>query len=96
MLLPDIAVGDRIRIHRDETRHPSRGTWPQFRGRTGTVVEINLGEYGVVFGKATPRPSGKGYYQTVDAWFQPNEVTPQSRPQALRATLTDENPPEAA
>ena len=37
---------------------PSKGTWPQFRGRTGTVVEINLGEYGVVFGKASPREDG--------------------------------------
>lgn len=48
-------VGDRVRIERDETRHPSRGTWPWFRGKTGTVVEINrdrkrphLTEYGVV------------------------------------------------
>jgi ribosomal protein L21E len=34
-------VGDRVKIQRDETRYPSKGTWPQFRGKTGTVVEIN-------------------------------------------------------
>jgi len=34
-------VADRVRIERDETGHPCKGTWPQFRGRTGTVVEIN-------------------------------------------------------
>lgn len=29
-------IGDRVRIERNETRYPSKGTWPQFRGRTGT------------------------------------------------------------
>jgi ribosomal protein L21E len=43
-------IGDRVRIERDETRYPSKGTWPRFRGKTGTVVEINLGEYGVAIG----------------------------------------------
>jgi hypothetical protein len=58
-------VGDRVRIGRDETRYPSRGTWPQFRGRTGTVIEVNadrkrrhLTEYGVVFGATRERPNG--------------------------------------
>ena len=42
-------VGDRVRIQRDETRYPSKGTWPHFRDKTGTVVEFNLGEVGVCF-----------------------------------------------
>ena len=60
-------VGDRVRIARDETRYPSRGTWPQFRRRTGTIIEVNtdrnhphLTEYGVAFGKVTPRTDGRG------------------------------------
>ncbi|OBI79708.1 hypothetical protein A5664_01695 [Mycolicibacterium fortuitum] len=75
-------VGDRVRIERDETRHPSRGTWPWFRGKTGTVVEINrdrkrphLTEYGVVFGKVrSPRPSGSVAMADV-AWFKSYELT---------------------
>jgi ribosomal protein L21E len=46
-----VNLGDRVRIERDEIRYPSKGTWPQFRGRTGTVVEVNADEYGVVFAK---------------------------------------------
>jgi hypothetical protein len=60
-------VGDRVRVERDEVRYPSRGSWPQFRGRAGTVVEVTvdrerpyLTEYGVVFGKArTDRGGGQ-------------------------------------
>ena len=54
-------IGDRVRIERDETRYPSKGCWPQFRGKRGTVVEVNtdtkrphLTEYAVCFGKVTP------------------------------------------
>ena len=67
-------VGDRVRIERDESKYPPRGTWGQFRGKTGTIVEINLGEYGVVFGKVRePRPNGS--IAMADAvWFQPHEV----------------------
>jgi hypothetical protein len=53
-------MSTRVRIERDETRYRSKGNWPQFRGRTGTVVQANLGEYGVVFGKVTPRTDGRG------------------------------------
>lgn len=70
-------AGDRVRIERDETRWPSKGTWPRYRGRVGTVVEINLGEYGVTFGKATPRTDGRGTfsYKSNDvAWFQRHEI----------------------
>jgi hypothetical protein len=68
--------GDRVRIERDETRYPSKGTWPQFRGRVGTIVEINLDEYGVVFGKVTPRTDGRGKFSHGDivTWFKRHEI----------------------
>ncbi len=76
-----ISVGTRVRVGRDEAQHPSRGTWPRFRGKTGTVVEINedrkrphLTEYGVVFGKVrTPRSNGS--IAMADAvWFKAYEL----------------------
>jgi len=68
-------VGDRIRIERDETRYPPKGTWPQFRRRNGTVVEINSGEYGVVFSKVRKPREGSGSIAMPEAvWFQPHEI----------------------
>ena len=70
-------IGDRVKIERDETRFPSKGTWPRFRGKTGTIVEVNLGEYGVCFGRVTPRKSRPGSFDwdSADvAWFQPYEL----------------------
>jgi|ERR1700742_751281 hypothetical protein len=70
-------IGNRVRIERDETRYPSKGSWPQFRGKTGTIVEINLGEYGVAFGKVWPRPDRPGVLRWSDSaltWFQPHEL----------------------
>lgn len=68
-------VGDRVRIERDETLYPSKGTWPQFRGKTGTIVEINedrkrphLTEYGIVFDNSR----GNSYSVT---WFKAHEIT---------------------
>lgn len=78
-----ITVGTRVRIERGETRYPSKGTWPRFRGKTGTIVEINLGEYGVSFGKVTPRTDGRGSlrWDSRDvAWFQPYELAHTGRP----------------
>jgi hypothetical protein len=78
-----IKVGDKVRIERDETRHPSRGTWPQFRGKTGTVVEINRAgrgptEYGVCFTKVSPGgPRSKRAFtwdQASVAWFKRHEI----------------------
>ena len=80
-------VGDRVRIERDETRYPSKGTWPQFRGKTGTIVEINvdrkrphLTEYGVALGKVTPPgPRDKRAYNWDArdvAWFKAYELRP--------------------
>lgn len=76
-------VGERVRIERDETRYPLRGTWPQFRGRAGTVVAINadrerphLTEYGVVFGATRRRPNGSlAGSGTVTTWFKVHEIT---------------------
>lgn len=65
-----LTVGTRVRIERDESRYPSRGTWPQFRGKTGTLLEINRAgrgatEYGIGFGAA----------RRTDAWFKAYELT---------------------
>jgi len=75
-------VGDRVRIERDETRYPSKGTWPQFRGKVGTVVEINrdrkrphLTEYGTVFGAKRQRPNGSLHGSEVITWFKCYEMT---------------------
>lgn len=91
---PQPAVGARVRIGRDETRYPSRGTWPQFRGKAGTVVEINhdrkrphLTEYGVVFGRVSPRTDGRGaFIRSGDepvTWFKAYELQPAGK--ALQA-----------
>jgi hypothetical protein len=92
-----IAIGDRIRIERDETIYPSRGTWPQFRGRIGTVVSFNRGEAGVCFEKVRTRTRANGRVTATSdmtVWFQPHEVklATDKRAQALSATLTDETP----
>ncbi len=67
-------VGSRVRIERDEKLYRSRGTWPQFRGKTGTVVSINMGEFGVVFGKGRRNPT----------WFRAHEIRPISPVLPLR------------
>jgi hypothetical protein len=78
-------VGDQVRIERDETRYPPKGTWPQFRGRTGTIVEINLDkrphltEYGVAFGKVWARKDRPGVYAWSGSepvtWFKAHELS---------------------
>jgi len=59
-------------VRSTEQLDPSTGTWPRFRGRVGTVVEINedrkrphLTEYGVSFGKVT---RSKGNRHSRFAW----------------------------
>jgi len=78
-----VKVGDRVRIQRDETKYPSKGTWPRFRGRAGVVVEINrdhkrphLTEYGVVFDKEyTPGKSRPGSMSgSAVTWFKVYEM----------------------
>lgn len=76
-------VGDRVRIQRDETRYPSKGTWPRFRGRVGTIVEVShdkqphLTEYAVVFSKAnrrSDRPDLFRYDSASVVWFKGHEI----------------------
>lgn len=71
-------IGARVRIERDEARYPSRGSWPRFRGKTGTVVEINRDEYGVVFSKVWPREDRPGVLrwsgQQPVTWFRTHEL----------------------
>jgi hypothetical protein len=79
-----LAVGDRVRIERDETRYPSKGTWPQFRGRTGTIIEVNrdrkrphLTEYGVALGTVSARIDRPGTFNWDSAsvaWFKDYEI----------------------
>jgi hypothetical protein len=79
------AVGDRVKIERDEQLYPSKGTWPYYRGKTGTVVEHNLGEIGASFGKVTPtkdpvKAKRALRWEPEDVhWFQPHEVTATGR-----------------
>lgn len=94
-----VAVGSRVRIERDETRYPSRGTWPQFRGKTGTVVEINtdrkrphLTEYGVVFGKAKERRDRPGSFSwsgdESQTWFKAHEISVLASQRSVSASST--------
>ena len=64
---PNLTVGSRVRCERDEKLYPSKGTWPYYRGKTGTVVEHNLGEVGVCFSKVTPAPMGGDVSATTPA-----------------------------
>jgi hypothetical protein len=66
-------AGDVVTIERNETRWPSRGSWPRYRGRTAMVVSVNqgAGEVGVTFTRigATDPASC-----TADSWFRPHEL----------------------
>ena len=81
-LAPAPHVGDRVRIERNETRYPSKGTWPEFRRKTGTIVEINvdrkrpyLTEYGVVLGKVRGKPTTFGSISNGHpVWFKAHEL----------------------
>jgi hypothetical protein len=78
------AIGARVRIERDETLYSSKGTWPEFRGRTGTIIEINvdrkrphLTEYGVVFGKTRVFEDGSiraADGRAITTWFKFHEI----------------------
>jgi hypothetical protein len=71
-------VGDRVRIERDETRYPPEGTWTRFRGKTGTIVEINSDEYAVVFGAVKPRKDRPWTFRSCGdeavTWFKAYEI----------------------
>jgi hypothetical protein len=72
-------VGDRVLIERDETLYPSRGSWPRYRGKVGTVVQVNSrdDEIGVVLGAPvkvrTDRPT-MAYGDRTVVWFRPHEL----------------------
>lgn len=69
--------GDRVRVERDETVWPSRGSWPQYRGREGTVITVNRTdhEYGVSFVKVRDRGDGTLAGPDAVTWFRPHELT---------------------
>ena len=62
--------GTRVVVERDESKYPSRGTWPWFRGKTGVVTSEVRGagpvEYGVSFTKD----------DHADAYFKRYELRP--------------------
>lgn len=72
-----------VRVGRDETRWPSHGSWPTYRGRKATIVSVNrevhdsgpnIGqpfhlEYGVCF-DAYVHPTKEG----AQSWFLPHEL----------------------
>ncbi|AEK07324.1 hypothetical protein PBI_MYXUS_52 [Mycobacterium phage Myxus] len=62
-------VGTPVTVERDETKYPSRGTWPRFRGKKGFVTAVVRGggpvEYGVTFSR-----NGD-----TDAYFKQYELT---------------------
>jgi hypothetical protein len=69
-----IRVGDQVEIGRDEEKYPSRGTWPRYRGRVGTVVSINQTDREVgVNWETGDRPIED---RRADSWFKPWEVRP--------------------
>lgn len=78
-----IGIGDRVRIERDETGYPPRGTWREYRGRIGTVVEINdagrgPAEHAVVFGAVHQHSVNGSLYgsggSVAKTWFLPHEL----------------------
>lgn len=81
---PTLSVGDEVRIERDETRFPAKGTWSLYRGRVGTLVEVNEGEYAVVFGKVQRRPDGS-LDGAGKAWFAAHEVVAADAPRTVAA-----------
>lgn len=89
-----ITVGTRIVIERDEKLFPSRGTWPQYRGHVGTVVEINDDEFGVVFGRVRKARANGSIAMAEAVWFKAHELRAlasqrPSEPQTVPAPCVD-------
>jgi hypothetical protein len=79
--LDAFAVGDRVRVERDESRYPARGTWGRYRGKVGTVVSLNRrdDEIGVILGapRAVRPDRGRPTSAASDEstiWFRPYEL----------------------
>lgn len=64
-------IGTKVIVQRDEKKYPSRGTWPRFRGKKGTVSGTSHGEIGVQFCNDNAFEPKNG----ADAWFQRYELT---------------------
>lgn len=60
-------IGTKVVVQRDETKYPSKGSWPRFRGKRGVVTGTSHGEIGVSFSNDAGAPA--------DAWFQRYELT---------------------
>jgi ribosomal protein L21E len=71
-----IDIGDRVVIEQDETRYRSKGTGPQFGGRTGTVIQVRRVRSRVR--QVTPRTDDRGALQIEGPvmWFQDYELRP--------------------
>jgi hypothetical protein len=58
--MSNFQVGDAVRVQRDETIRPPKGTWSRHRGKAGFVVVVNSSEevdppeFGVIL--TTTRP----------------------------------------
>lgn len=97
-------TGNRVRVERDEKLYPSRGTWPDFRSRVGTIVQVNrdherphLTEYGVTFGAVSRRTDGRGAFDWKSndvAWFKLYELTVIGRVAAVRHADDRDGPSE--
>jgi len=71
---PVLERGTRVHVWRDETRFPSKGTWPGYRGRIGTVVSIMGSRTGSRTGREYGVAFSRGKQPKMDAWFQPYEL----------------------
>jgi hypothetical protein len=65
-----VKIGTKVRVERDEVKYPPKGTWRNYRGKTGTVTGTSHGEVGVVF------CTDKSFTTDMraDAWFQRYEL----------------------
>jgi hypothetical protein len=84
--MSEFKVGDAVRVERDETLYPSRGTWPRYRNRPGFVVMVNREggpsgepEYGVILTTTRPpwrqdAPGQLSYDSGLVNWFRPHEL----------------------
>jgi hypothetical protein len=68
-----IHPGHRVIIERDETRWPSGGTWPQYRGRRGVVVSINRADHEIAVSFDPGARPGVGGYGS-SSWFKAHEL----------------------
>lgn len=57
-----LTTGTQVRIERDEIRYPTKGSWRHYRGRTGTIVQINrAGAGGIGSARGARRRAAMGW-----------------------------------